>query len=479
MQRLRVSYPNQAVFIGPSPASGFHWMSYTGALNNGYEDLVTNHNLLHIINRVQSVSYGFQAVRTDVQQLDTRANLSRPALNSPSITLEFDYLQAGIINELRLGLDCNYARFEFPCSGNPYYSNNFSVNLLSGFMSRSLSFSSGNDPYMPLKVRDNRNIFVAVSPEEQPQFFKLYKERLNEPDKSQPGVDREVTGYSVMAFGNCYLESYRTQASVGDFPRASVSFTCENVGFSLSGSGINIPAVNTQTRQIVNNNKFVIPQTRDEGGPFILSPGDITLDIVSSGDSLSGLGINFRDIFITNYVIDMSLNREPLNALGYKLPVDRHVNFPVFVGLNFGLVVNDSTSGQFIDLLNKDSGYNVTIKLRNPTCHSPFKTSVRELMSDLPRHDGPVLSGEGLDAIRYDFKDAKFNGLNFSSAIGNNKSANLSFTTEINPDLVGKGFFISGLLNISKVADYLIDDEGFFIIDERTGVLVANLVPTH
>ncbi|MEK6882466.1 MAG: hypothetical protein AABY22_22790, partial [Nanoarchaeota archaeon] len=123
-------------------------------------------------------------------------------------------------------------------------------------------------------MRDNRNIFLARSSETD-QLFKKGKEKLTEPDFTQNGADRDVTGYEVFAFGNCYLESYQTQGAVSSIPKSNVSWSCENAAFYLSGSGCNIPAINLQTRQIVNSNKFVVPVTMNQGGPYILNPGDI------------------------------------------------------------------------------------------------------------------------------------------------------------------------------------------------------------
>lgn len=472
MPQNRIFYACEGLFAGPSPASGFHFMSYLGVLNNDHTNLISNHNLVHPINRVQNVSFSFNPSRTDVKQLGRRALVAYPNLNPPNIRLDFEYLLNGLANDARLGLNVNYAQFQMPYHGTPKYSNNFSVNLLSGLMGRQLTQPT-EDPFYPAATRDCRNIFLVRSPETD-QLFKRGKEKLTEPDWSQIGADPESTGYQVMGFGNCYLESYKTQGAVNSFPVSNVSFSCENVAFYLSGSGCNIPAINTQTRQLVNENKFVIPITTNEGGPYILHPGDIILDIISSGDSLSGLGIDFNNINITNYQIDMNFNREPLSAIGYRCPIDKQINFPVFVDLGFGMTVGDTTSGSLINLLNIDSGYNISLKLRNPLNCSPFITTTGN-----PRQSGPVYSGHGQIAIQYDFKDAKFISANYSTTIGSNKTANLSFRTEIDPDSVCKGFYISGLLNLEKLEDFLIDENGEFIVDQDAAPLVGNYIPLY
>lgn len=473
MPQNRIIYPCELLYVGPSPATGFCFIHYTGLLGNYDTNLVQSHNLLQNINRVQNVSFSIGTDRPEVKQIGKRSLVSYPNINPPNIRLDFEYLLNGLANDARIGLNINYAQYQQPHSGGtPYYANNFAVNLLSGLMARQLNQPTG-DPYFPAVIRDNRNIFL-VRCNETDQLIKRGKEKLTEPDFTRDGADSQSTGYQVFAFGNCYLESYKTQGAVNSIPTSMVSWSCENAAFYLSGSGFNIPAINLQTRQIVNSNKVVIPITKNEGGPYILNPGHIVLSIISSGDSLSGLGIDFNNINITNYQIGMNFNREPLPNLGYKCPVDRQITFPVFVDLSFGMTVGDTTSGTFIDLLNIDSGYNVTLELRNPLCDPPYHTTTGG-----PRQSGPTFSGLGHTAIRYDFKDAKFMGINYNTVIGSNKTATLSFRGEIDPDVTGKGFYISGLLNLEKLEDFILDDDGYPVFDEDNSPIVGNYIPLY
>ena len=510
MPRNRVSYPAEFVLCGPSPSSGMHFMSYLGVLNNTHTNLVQNHNLLRQINRVQNVSFSLAPTRTEVKQLGKRNLVDYPNVLEPNIQLSFDYLLNGLGNDARIGLNVNHAQWQYPHSGGtPKYANNYTVNLLSGLMGRQLTQPT-SDPYFPLAMRDNRNIFL-VRCAESDRMMRHGKEILTEPDFTQNGVDLGVTGFEVFAFGNCYLDSYKTQAAINSFPMASTSWTCENAVFYTSGSGCNIPAINTQTRQTVNSNKFVIPQLFNEGGPSILNPGDITLDIssfhsfsdwgnltamtasgdwedltaetsnadwgplngnIQPGNNMSGLGINFNDVAITNYQISMNFRRDALSSLAYKVPLDRQISFPVFVDLTFGMTVGDSSSGSFIDLLNRDVPYNLTIKLKNPDCNrcNPYTNTN-------PRHDGPVFTGTNHIAAQYDWRGARFMGIEYSTSIGENKSARLSFRGEIVPEVVEAGFWISGLLNLERLHDSLVDENGNFVIDENSQPIVTNLIP--
>lgn len=490
----RIPYFSQAVFVGPSPSSGYHFIYHDGILNNDFSNLGPNQNLLMFINRVQNATFSIETEREEVRQIGTRSLVARPNINAPKINLQFEYLLNGLANDARIGLNVNYAQFQFPHSGTPFYSNNFNVSLISGLIARQFTQPSG-EPYWPYPMRDNRNIFLARA-REGTEIQRLGEHRLDEPDLTQ-GVDPLATGYEVLAFGNCYLDSYETSASVNGFPRSKLSYFAENVCFYLSGSGCNIPAINTTTRQLINQNKFNIPEVRDDGGAYILHPGDIILDI-SGASNVTGFGLNFNNIAITDYNISLDFNRDLLMSLGHKCPIDREITFPIIANLTLGTVVGDLTSGHFIDILNQDSDYNIVIKLRNPLINPPFSPRNQTvpfssgsagsagtagvgvvISSGSPsRHSGPALAN-GDVAIRYDFRGAKFNSVGYNTSIGINKKAEVSFSVEIDPDDLTKGLFVSGLLNIEKIEDYLITESGEYIIDEQNNIIVANLIPLY
>lgn len=475
----RIPYFSQAVFVGPSPASGYHFISYTGELNDQYYNLGRNHNLLKQINRVQNISFSIEANREEVRQLGSRGSVERPAISPPQITLGFEYLLNGLANDARIGMNVNYGKFYYPYSGQPFYPNNWTIDLLSGFISRTF-VQPAEDPYWPYPMRDNRNIFL-VREREGLEVLKLGEHRFDKPDLTR-GVEPEATGFQVLAFGNCYLDNYETSASVGSFPLARVNFSCENISFYTSGSGCFTPAIDTTTRKPLNNLHFNIPEMREEGGPAILHPGDILLDISPSGfSSLSGLGISFNNIFINSYNIQFDLKRDLLSSLGHKCYLDREVTFPIIANLKFGMTVGDTTSGHFLDILHQDSGYNITIKLRNPLKCSRFNVYVGTdpaIVDQAPRHAGPAFA-EGDIGIRYDFRGAKFESISFDSSIGSNKQANLGFSIELNPDDLSRGLFVSGLLNIEKTEDYTIDENGEFLLDENNSPIIGNLIPLY
>ena len=87
MPRNRTIYNNQAVFVGPSPATGSHDVGIVQ------------------LHRIQSVSHGFELDREDVNQFGQLAAIDRIVNGSPTVSLDFSYLVSNGVNESRLGFN--------------------------------------------------------------------------------------------------------------------------------------------------------------------------------------------------------------------------------------------------------------------------------------------------------------------------------------------------------------------------------------
>jgi hypothetical protein len=634
----RVLYNAQGLYVGPAPATGYHFISSSGTLDNNFKSS-TNYNLVRPISRIQSVSYGINVPRTEIKAMGVRGNLNLPAISYPEVSLNFSYLQAGVVNELRMGFYSNYHQTYGISSGRPFYSDNFKVCCISGFITKEVGYSSDVDVSFPYTYRDKRNIFVAINQSG-------YDVNSQSSNTTVPHYNLDVLG-----FGNCYINSYSARGGVGQLPLVDVSYIAENLIFYSSGSGIEIPAIDSKYLNHYTGVYCKIPTSYEgDSNVSVLLPGDTTLSIsaypfrqlnaiagtgingranliarsedftlwtssnaelVATGNvttnpvtnemtadilsarsgvitsrsvsqvvnqlqsgqayeyslwakavntgilsmglwdflkngwitlntmnlnngtsshagfgnlpdssfvqsgidgwfrcgftftSLSGmdsrayiypgaftssaeakiyvwgaqirnttnppeyiqtseqpitgifvesnpsdLGINFANLNVQNYQIDMNLNRQSLVSLTHKLPLDRKVTFPVYVNSNFSVLCNDITSGQLRNLWYKDKDYFLTFKLKNPH----------------PK--------QGI-GVQYDFRRAKLTNLNFSNAIGDNKIATLSFTNQINPEDYDEGFFISGMMNVEDLTTFngllAIDggaDDGFYLLQE-------------
>ena len=93
MARNRIIYQSEALYAGPSPATGNH---FTDQQN-------LSGNLVKQLHRVQSANYSFNIARQDVNQFGELAAIDRVILESPTVSLDFSYLLNSLANEEELG----------------------------------------------------------------------------------------------------------------------------------------------------------------------------------------------------------------------------------------------------------------------------------------------------------------------------------------------------------------------------------------
>jgi hypothetical protein len=446
MSLNRIIYNAEALYVGPSPSSGQHFVDIYGNLNDYYWSGDNNYNLIRPVTRVQAINYGINFDRTEIKQLGSRSLAAFPLIQYPTINLDFSYLSAGIANEYRLGLDVNYQQLNITKSGQTVYSDNYSICCISGLLDRNLNWDG--DRYR-FSYQDKKNYFICVNKS---------GEDVNQFNTSQKP---NFSALDVYCFGDAQINSYHARGAVGEFPVVNVSLISDNLTIYGSGSGINIPALDPVTRNS-SNFRAVIPSSFDGSFVSTLLPSDTTVNITSykkaqnvlvipgtglldsvAVSRIPDIGIDFQNLAVQSYDIGFDLNREPLISLTSKLPIDRRITFPVYATCNLSVLFNNNITGNLNHLFNKDDDYNVSLRLKNG--HRP---------------------GIG---IQYDLRRAKLNGFSAAGQIGSNKSANLNFVSEINPDNLSGGFFISGSLNqtpVQKLTGFLQLDDGSYLLLE-------------
>ncbi len=247
------------LFAGPAPASGFHYSDYNNIGMANSNLTIFDNNLLSQIDRVNSFSYDFSVQRQDLKQFGVRSLVGRSIVERPSIKVDFSYWMVGLRNENNLGLLVNYINV----TGSPVLSQDECI----------FNAFTGHDT-------DVRNLFLAVSPDNTDidnNVGDQFSSQLMSP-----------SNLFVMGFGDCYLTSYGITASVGNIPKVSLSYIGDNVTAYASGSGCNVPAIDSQSGKLISGVYFTIPQAITYGDPAALSPGDIHLRIGSiSGTTIS------------------------------------------------------------------------------------------------------------------------------------------------------------------------------------------------
>ena len=481
----RVLYNVEGLFVGPS---GHNFLSYFGgAPHDDYSNPLITHNLIKQIDRVQSLSYDISIPHTQINQLNTRSVLGRPIINPPEVNFSFRYLVSDLSNESKLGLYVNYPQFEEPFSGAPFFANNTGHTLLSGFVDeeehQDFYYQEGTyDPFFPARTyRDKKNFYLAVRGDLEDIFTGERLENLTSRDP-QEVTDPNATGYNVISFGRCYMTSYSTEAAVGTFPTVDVTYVGENIMFETSGSGFMSPTIEPKNGNQFSDMHCVIPKRIERNPISVVRPGDINFAV----DSFSGMGIDFDNLHLESYVISFDVPRDTEKSLGYKFPISRKVNFTAPVTIDINGIVEKMSSGSLIDLVNVNQDYNFTITLDMPgICKEPNTGE--------PVHPGVVpLETRTDELIRYSFNGAKLDKFSYDTSIGENKVFSASFSTEIDPDDLSKGLFMSGFLSDRKLEEYHLletdspldgstgDFDGFRLeLEETSGLLVENYIPLY
>ena len=235
---------------------------------------------------------------------------------------------------------------------------------------------------------------------------------------AQEGYDANVAGWQSAAgnvrtigVGNASITSYSVNAAVGEIPSVSVSAEGLNMNF-INGSGGTAPTIN-QADGTSAGVTFALPTPVSGGGYSALRPGDI-------GISISGLGVDLTDLKIQNASISVDIGRDPIQKLGSKFAFAREITFPISVKMDVESIIGEQDNANYAGLSNYISGdasFDVSLSLNKP--------------------------GTSTRAMKYSIKKAKLDSQEFSSAIGDNKTVKMSFSTQIGgPNETTAGLFI-------------------------------------
>jgi len=430
MPRIRITSQSQGLFVGPAPSSGYHFCDSHGSPTG---DPNAN-NLLKQINGVQAIDYSISVERTDVQELGRRELVGRPIIMSPTVSLDFEYYTSDIKNEIRLGFSPNFSTGLLFGQREPYYPDNTSVFLFSGFESRDvtpaysgvqigLGDSETNHSPWPFAERDRRNFYLTIAPE-----------GSDAKDISDGDYDK----LNVVAFGNCYMRSWGTSFQVGKPIQNKVNYICDNMSYHLSGSGVVPSVTSTGFKPTDSGNIFVAPKLKGEvsgvhyrgASSQIAMTSDIDFSVTSIGygssaGDIKDVGIDFSTINVQSVDFSVSFKRKDYIGLGHKIPIDRPIQYPIIVNTEMSALVGDNQEGNFENLLEKDYSYDFIIEARAPAIHcSGFN--------------------QGEIAVRYDVLKAFLTDVSYTNTINEGKMVNLSFTTDVADGATGRGLYMSG-----------------------------------
>jgi len=247
---------------------------------------------------------------------------------------------------------------------------------------------------------------------------------LISPEGTDANIDKvQATGEgNVIGIGNAGLTSYSIEASVGDLPTVTVNAEGLNMKFYNKATGFS-PHVNPEDGVENSTKTFAIPTPNSGAGFSALRPGDIQL-------SITGVGISVSDLKIQNFSVSTDIGRDPIQKLGSRYAFTREITFPVVVTASVEAILGDvgeaSNNVQSLSniICDDSKAYDLTFTLNRP---------------------GASCGTSNTQAMKYTLKGAKLDTQEFSSAIGDNKSVTMTFSSQIGgPTDTTRGLFIEG-----------------------------------
>jgi hypothetical protein len=285
------------------------------------------------------------------------APITRDTTDSPTVSVPFSYYVTDFENEKNIGFVVTPSGGALPTTG-----------AISDILTKST-------------LKDEKNYFILVTPEGVDAI-------------SRSGAD--PTDY-ILGIGNANITNYSIEASVGDYPTASVTIE----GLNLKGqtgisnvTGVTLPfisgwhktpAINTTNGLSITgdstNFRLPIGSIGSTNKAFVLKPGDITVDLSSA----SGLFADTKngEFNIQSFNISFDLARDPIQSLGARYSKSRELTFPIDVNFTVEALAGDL---KVADLRNHVCGtgvYSATVSMKRPDCSNAGSTAATVMLKGL------------------------------------------------------------------------------------------------
>lgn len=397
--RNRVIFQSNAIFVGPTPATGAHF-AVTDPNGLTYNNLGLQYsggasNLITSLDRVQSCNYSLQIPRVDVNQFGELGAIDRVILQQPPVNLDINYVLANFANEQLLGLTVT------PTGSTQQ------ISCISGLLTQ---------------VTDNKNYFIVEAAEGQD---------VN--NNSLAALNVSTT--KVYGIGNGFLSSYTSQGSVGNLPTVDVRIEGLNFIVTTGLEGTSIPAINPADGSRISGwyYRLTSPTSNDNPGTgdlaiSTLRHGDMTLTVFQSGTNVeySEFGATPSPVSgaVQGYRFSYDLRREDLTKLGTRFAYSKQITYPLSVSCSLNGLVRDLNTGDLSAFICSDNTYDVELAIKRPGCDA----------------NRPVVA-------RYRLLGAKLDGQSYNSSIGPNKTFTLDFSRQIGSASQNVGLFLSGVVS--------------------------------
>ena len=383
-------------------------------LTGGSNGCAKSHGtIIKQLKRIQTANYGFTVNRQDINQFGHLSRLDSLVIEAPTVNLDFSYYLLDGYNERHLEM----------------ITDGVTNALAAGFS--------------PELYQAGSNFFILTMPEA--------GDAVVGDVKSNKAGNEDLK--SVISLGNGYVTDYSVDIAVGSIPTASVTVEGMNIKSDIGETGNDLPAIAMYDGSFVSDawdkdsdgnrvakekgctGLYSLPPATSGydgcGDVSALRPGDVVLDLEDGGlFSSQQSGLTSSPTVGSAHVQSVSLSipqaRSALGRLGSTFGFSKTLDVPINVTLSVSATMADIKEANMGDLLCGCDKIDATISMYDPECIS---CTTKE---------------EGL-ALQFKLRGARLESENFTSTIGDNKSVELTFVTQIGGiDDLANGFFISG-----------------------------------
>lgn len=390
MSRDRIIYQSESLFASKPKTSG---------------NAITSADIKEV-SRVQEISYNFEVTRTDINEFGQLAALSREVTESPTVALDFSYYLTDGTSEKSIGLNVNDLSAVNDLAADRKNWKPLTASMLDP------TISTGQDHAADA---DELNYYIVTAPEGNDVHA----------GDADAGLDSDKHG--LIGIGNGFISSYGINAAVGELATANVSVEGSNISFepSLASAVDNMAIDKTSAVGATINNTINFADVKSNTGPTVtaLRPGDIAIDFDAKGwfgDTEAG-GLNVGGpllpgqeptaggtaIHVQSVSLELPVSRSPLNRLGSHFPFARKTDFPVNMTLSVSALATDLVKGSLDTLI----------------CGEEAPRDIAIIMQGR--------CGEGNAPLVILMRNALLDSESFSSSIGDNKTVDLTFSSQL------------------------------------------------
>ena len=207
-------------------------------------------------------------------------------------------------------------------------------------------------------------------------IYLLIEEQDGDAFDRPKNLQTDLSGFSAVNCGNCFMKSYSVNWSVGQIPQVSTSFDAVNMEFQkITGSLMPIPAINLASGNQDQRGNLAVDQlylslpsgfiidnaenrTEYSASTALASASRFDLQNLQCG----GVNIlNSDQALLQSFNISLDLQRTPMYGLGSNYVFGRKLLLPALGTASVTAIASGISSGEFTSMLTGESSYSFEI----------------------------------------------------------------------------------------------------------------------